>query len=248
LWLLVIGPVWAALYYGIFAFAIRRFNLVTPGRELEEAAKTPRAASGDQFALQLVRAFGGRSNIVSLDACITRLRATLADVTKANPDLLKALGAAGVVVVGNGMQAIFGTRSENLKTEMEEYLQSAGPEAEEMEPASPVKASPPSGFLPRLRDRDAARKASAYIAALGGADNIVRVDACAETRLRIVVRDGGKVGESALRAEGIAAVVRLEGGVLHLLAGLNADQYAAEMRGQLAGAASTAAAAAVPAA
>jgi PTS system glucose-specific IIC component len=56
------------------------------------------------------------------------------------------------------------------------------------------------------------------------------------------------VGESALRAEGIAAVVRLEGGVLHLLAGLNADQYAAEMRGQLAGAASRAAAAAVPAA
>ena len=134
LWLLVIGPVWAAMYYGIFAFAIRRFNLLTPGREVEEAAKTPRAASGDQFALQLVRAFGGRSNIVSLDACITRLRVTLADVTKASPDTLKALGAAGVVVVGNGMQAIFGTRSENLKTEMEEYLKSAGPEADEMEP------------------------------------------------------------------------------------------------------------------
>ena len=248
LWLLVIGPVWAAIYYGIFAFAIRRFNLLTPGREVEEAAKTPRAASGDQFALQLVRAFGGRSNIVSLDACITRLRVTLADVTKASPDTLKALGAAGVVVVGNGMQAIFGTRSENLKTEMEEYLKSAGPEADEMEPPSPVKASPPSGIQPRLRDPDAARKASAYIAALGGADNIVRVDACAETRLRIVVRDDGKVGESALRAEGIAAVVRLEGGVLHLLAGLNADQYAAEMRGQLAAAASRAAAAAVPAA
>jgi len=133
LWLLVIGPVWAAMYYGIFAFAIRRFNLLTPGREVEEVAKTARAASGDQFALQLVRAFGGRSNIVSLDACITRLRVTLADVTKASPDTLKALGAAGVVVVGNGMQAIFGTRSENLKTEMAEYLKSAGPEADEIE-------------------------------------------------------------------------------------------------------------------
>jgi glucose PTS system EIICB or EIICBA component len=248
LWLLVIGPVWAAMYYGIFALAIRRFNLLTPGREVEDAAKTLRAASGDQFALQLVRAFGGRSNIVSLDACITRLRATLADVTKASPDTLKALGAAGVVVVGNGMQAIFGTRSENLKTEMEEYLTSAGPEADEMESPSPVKASPPSGIQPRLRDPDAARKASSYIAALGGAENIGRVDACAETRLRVVVRDEGKVGESALRAEGIAAVVRLDGEVLHLLAGLNADQYAAEMRGQLAAAASRAAAAAVPAA
>jgi glucose PTS system EIICB or EIICBA component len=96
--------------------------------------------------------------------------------------------------------------------------------------------------------RHAARKASGYIYALGGAGNIVRVDACAETRLRVVLRDLGKVGESALRAEGIAAVVRLEGGVLHLLAGLNADQYAAEMRGQLAAAASSAAAAVLPAA
>src|SRR6185295_15819374 len=60
LWLLVIGPIWGAMYYGIFSFAIRRFNLLTPGREVEEAAKTTRAASGDQFARQLVRAFGGR--------------------------------------------------------------------------------------------------------------------------------------------------------------------------------------------
>jgi glucose PTS system EIICB or EIICBA component len=235
LWLLVIGPAWAAMYYGIFAFAIRRFNLLTPGREVEDVrATTTRAASGDQFALQLVRAFGGRSNIVSLDACITRLRVKLLDVTKASPETLKALGAAGVVVVGDGMQAIFGTRSENLKTEMEDYLKSAGPEADEIEVPSPVKPASPSGFHRPLRDPDAARKVSAYLAALGGMANIVRVDACAETRLRIVVRDESQVRESALRAEGIAAVVRLDGQIFHLLAGLNADQYAAEMRGQLA--------------
>jgi PTS system glucose-specific IIC component len=62
------------------------------------------------------------------------------------------------------------------------------------------------------------------------------------------VRDDRKVGESDLQAEGIGAVIRLEGGVVHLLAGLNADQFAAEMRGQLAIAASSAAAAAVSAA
>jgi PTS system glucose-specific IIC component len=235
LWLLVIGPLWAAMYYGVFAFAIRRFNLLTPGREAEEeAGRASRAVSGDQFALQLVRAFGGRSNIVSLDACITRLRVKLADVTKASPDNLKALGAAGVVVVGDGMQAIFGTRSENLKTEMEEYLKDAGPEADEVEGTSPVKTPPPAGLQPRLRDPDAPRKASAYIAALGGRANIVRVDACAETRLRLVVRDSHEVQEAALRAEGVAALVKLDGKVLHLLVGLNADQYAAEMRAQLA--------------
>jgi PTS system glucose-specific IIC component len=235
-WLLAIGPIWAAVYYGVFSFAIRKFNLITPGREAEaESEVTPREAASDQFALQLVRAFGGRSNIVSLDACITRLRVKLADVTKASVDKLKALGATGVVVVGDGMQAIFGTRSENLKTEMQDYLKTAGPEADEIEPESPVKApAPPLGLEPRLRDPDAARKAAACIAALGGKGNIVRVDACAETRLRIVLRDEKQISETALKIEGVAAVVKLPNNVCHLLAGLNADQYAAEMRAQLA--------------
>ena len=236
LWLLIIGPIWAAVYYGVFTFAIRRFNLLTPGREVEsETAKAARSASSDSFALQLVRAFGGRSNIVSLDACITRLRVTLADVTKASVDKLKALGAAGVVVVGDGMQAIFGTQSENLKTEMQEYLKTAGPEADEVEAPSPVKAPAPAGLQPPIRDPDAARKANAYIIALGGKANIVRVDACAETRLRLVVRDGNQIREAALKSDGIAEVVKFDSGrTIHLLAGLNADQYAAEMRGQLA--------------
>jgi PTS system glucose-specific IIC component len=114
-------------------------------------------------------------------------------------------------------------------------LKSAGPEADEAEPPSPVKAPAPAGLQPRLRDPDAARKAQAYIAALGGKANIVRVDACAETRLRLVVRDDTLIRDAALQSEGIAALVKLDGGkTLHLLAGLNADQYAAEMRGQLA--------------
>ena len=237
LWLLVIGPAWGALYFVIFYFAIVRFNLQTPGREIEdEAARAAPAVSGDPFTLQLVRAFGGRSNITSLDACITRLRATLADVSKASPDKLKALGATGVVVVGSGMQAIFGTRSENLKTEMEDYLRSAGGEADQVEAIAGAASAPPAGIETRVRDADAPRKASAYLAALGGKSNIVRVEACAETRLRVVVRDPGQVNEAALRAEGIAALASVDRETLHLLAGLGADQYATEMRAQLAGA------------
>jgi PTS system glucose-specific IIC component len=156
-------------------------------------------------------------------------------VTKASPEKLKALGAAGVVVVGDGIQAIFGTQSENLKTDMQEYLKSAGPEADEVEAPSPVSTPVPAGLSPPVRDPDAARKASAYIAALGGKANIVRVDACAETRLRLVVRDQAQVREAQLESEGIAAVMMLDNGkALHLLVGFNADQYAAEMRGQLA--------------
>jgi PTS system glucose-specific IIC component len=234
LWLWVLGPLWAALYYGVFSFAIRRFNLLTPGREVEqEAVVAARNVSAGSFELQLVRAFGGRSNIASLDACITRLRVALKDVTKASPEKLKALGAAGVVVVGDGVQAIFGTQSENLKTEVQEYLKTAGPEADQIEEPSPVKA-PPAGIQPPLRDPDAARKATIFISALGGAANIVRVDACAVTRLRLVVRDEAQVKEAELKAGGIACLAKLDGNTVHLLAGLNADQYAAEMRAQLA--------------
>src|SRR3954447_21554796 len=157
LWLFVLGPIWAALYYAVFTVAIRAFNLATPGREVEdEGATSARSASSGRFALQLVRAFGGRSNIASLDACITRLRVKLHDVSKANPDKLKALGAAGVVVVGDGLQAIFGTRSENLKTEMQDYLKSAGPEADEVDPPAAIHAPPAAGVISKLRDPAAA--------------------------------------------------------------------------------------------
>jgi PTS system glucose-specific IIC component len=235
LWLFVIGPIWGLIYYGIFSFAIRTFNLATPGREVEdEATRAARSASSDNFALQLVRAFGGRSNIDSLDACITRLRVKLHDVTKANPEKLKALGAAGVVVVGDGVQAIFGTQSENLKTEMQEYLKTAGPEADQVEAPSPVQAPPTAGVVSKLRDPDAARKVAAWIAALGGAGNVERVDECAETRLRVVLRDPARVDENGLTTAGVDASVRLPANVVHLLVGLNADQYAAEMRAQLA--------------
>ena len=157
-------------------------------------------------------------------------------MTKASPEKLKALGAAGVVVVGDGVQAIFGTQSENLKTEMQEYLKTAGPEADEVEAPSPVKAPPPAGLSAagcaiRMRrakpaptsPRSAARRtSSAWMPAPRRACG----SSCA-TKHRFAKRRS--------KAEGIAAVVMLDNGkTLHLLAGLNADQYAAEMRGQLA--------------
>ena len=89
-------------------------------------------------------------------------------------------------------------------------------------------------MISKLRDSDAARKVAAWIAALGGAANIERADECAETRLRIVVRDPAGVDENSLTSAGVDALVNLPNNTIHLLVGLNADQYAAEMRGQLA--------------
>ena len=233
---LIIGPMYFVVYFLVFTVLIRTFNLKTPGREDEEVDRGEAIEdAANRFSQQLVLAFGGRSNIKDLDACITRLRVGVNDVGKVNQKKLKALGAAGVLVVGDNMQAIFGTRSENLKTDIEEYLKVAGDEAElSAEHIEDVSYEPP-GTEPKLRDPQAAEKAREIITGLGGRANIVKVEAAAETRLRVVVRDPDIVDEPVLTAAGIAGMATLPGGTLHLIAGRNADQYAAEMRGQLVG-------------
>jgi len=234
-WLFVLGPIWAAVYYGIFRFAILKFDLKTPGREIEEVRATDaKEVIAGSLAQQIVRALGGRGNIAALDACITRLRVKLHDISKVNAPKLKALGAAGVVTVGDGVQVIFGTGAENYKTDIQEYLNAAGAEADETEVPSPTESGHAAGANAKLRDPDAAHKAAAVIAALGGRQNIERVDACAETRMRIVLKDCDCVSGGGIPAAHIAGVVKLPGNVVHLLAGFNADQYAAEMRRQLA--------------
>ncbi|MBI6219650.1 PTS glucose transporter subunit IIBC [Proteus mirabilis] len=120
----IIGILYAITYYSIFRFLIVKLNLKTPGREVEDknAKQTDKSAMGQS----LVAAFGGKDNISSLDACITRLRIGVKEIDKVDRDELKRLGAAGVVVVGSGIQAIFGPKSDNLKTEMDEYIRSIG--------------------------------------------------------------------------------------------------------------------------
>ncbi|MEX3740499.1 glucose PTS transporter subunit EIIB, partial [Mycolicibacterium porcinum] len=79
-------------------------------------------ARADTRAEQIIAAFGGRENLVNVDACITRLRMEVADKAKVDQDRLKALGAAGVIEVGNSVQAVFGTSSEALKNEIVDSL------------------------------------------------------------------------------------------------------------------------------
>ena len=236
LWLLVLGPVWALVYYGTFRWLITRFNLKTPGREAEEAAEAGAAdTDGDDFARELVLAFGGRGNIKNLDACITRLRVELNDMALASPERLKTLGAAGVLTVGNSMQAIFGTQAENLKTSMEDYLKTAGSEADLT--AAPQPTIAPSATIAApipQADPEINEKGISLLGALGGSTNIVEVESCAETRLRLVVRDEASVDETALRAAGVWGVMHVADRTLHLLVGLHAERYAAEMKARLA--------------
>ena len=123
-WLIPLGAVYAAVYYGVFRTIITAFNLKTPGREDEESGS--QVVVGPELAGKLIIAFGGNANINSIDACITRLRVAVVDVKKVDQEAIKALGARGVMVVGNNMQAIFGTQSENIKTAMHEVNKAGG--------------------------------------------------------------------------------------------------------------------------
>jgi PTS system N-acetylglucosamine-specific IIC component len=139
------GLVFFALYYVLFRFVITKWNMRTPGREIESdfdaeeranvsegsdsATAIPTAAVAtaarpvaDSKAEQLIAAFGGRENLVNVDACITRLRMDVADPKKVDHNRLKSLGAAGVIEVGSSVQAVFGTQAEALKNQIIDAL------------------------------------------------------------------------------------------------------------------------------
>ena len=124
LWLFpIVGAGYAIIYYTVFRVLIKALDLKTPGRE--DASEDRKVGATSEMAPALIAAFGGKENITNLDACITRLRVSVADVAKVDQAGLKTLGAAGVVVAGSGVQAIFGTKSDNLKTEMDEYIRNS---------------------------------------------------------------------------------------------------------------------------
>ena len=138
--LVVMGLVFFVLYYVLFRFAIVRWNMRTPGREPDEEFDAEQAANltdgptgagargggtavaAQDRAEQLIAAFGGRENLVNVDACITRLRIEVADKAEVDKARLKALGAAGVIEVGNNVQAIFGTQADALKSDINAAL------------------------------------------------------------------------------------------------------------------------------
>ncbi|WP_432665953.1 glucose-specific PTS transporter subunit IIBC [Wukongibacter baidiensis] len=122
-WYLVIpvGIAFFVIYYFGFRFAIRKWNIKTPGREDDEADVNVDVEAGD-LATNVLEALGGKQNIKNLDACITRLRVTVNDIKKVDKERIKALGAAGVLEVGNNIQAIFGPKSDQLKTQIKDVM------------------------------------------------------------------------------------------------------------------------------
>lgn len=116
-WLVIpVGLVYAVIYYFVFRFLITKFNYKTPGREDKQVEASTATAS--ELPFEVLDAMGGQENIKHLDACITRLRVEVKEKSKVDVAGLKALGASGVLEVGNNMQAIFGPKSDQIKHDM----------------------------------------------------------------------------------------------------------------------------------
>ena len=242
-WLvLVLGPVYAVIYYVVFRLAIGWLDLKTPGREEAVAAAPGMAPAGGMVpagsaalagsaarARDLVLAFGGADNIASLDACITRLRVAVRDPALIDERALTALGASGVMRVGKGVQAVFGPLSEHLKTNMEDYLRASGAAAGAVPAPAPAVRSPASAAAaapdPALR-----ATAGRLLAALGERANVRELQALAHTRLRVRLADPTRFDEAAAKRAGVAAVMRAAPGVLHLIVGEQAGPLAAAMQ------------------
>ncbi|MDY2819640.1 MAG: glucose PTS transporter subunit IIA [Hominisplanchenecus sp.] len=143
-WMLIIpvGIIYFFLYYFIFTFLIKKFDLKTPGREDDDvetklytkadvnARKAAGAAeiageSEDALSEAITRGLGGAKNIADVDCCATRLRCTVKKAALVNDTILKSTGASGVVHKGNGVQIIYGPRVTVIKSNLEDYLETA---------------------------------------------------------------------------------------------------------------------------
>lgn len=152
-WLRIIpvGIIYFLLYYLIFTFLIKKFNLKTPGREDDDtetklytkadvnARKTAGAkgtssegaSASDPVSALIARGLGGASNITDVDCCATRLRVTVADPSKVSDTLLKQTDARGVIKKGEGIQVIYGPHVTVIKANLEDYLASPAAAADE---------------------------------------------------------------------------------------------------------------------
>ena len=167
-----------------------RFNLKTPGREAEAVTAAP-AAFGSARGADFLAALGGPANVRTVDACMTRLRLTMADPAAVDEARLKALGARGMVRPGgDALQVVLGPIADQVAGEIRESI--------------------------RHVNAPAADATEAWLDALGGADNVLDLQH-RSSRLIARLADPARADEAALKKLGARAVTRTENGGLHIL-------------------------------
>ena len=141
IWIIIVGVVYFIVYYLLFSFLINKLDLKTPGRDDSDEVKLYRRSdveakkkgeakadnvnSSDELSEMICKGLGGKKNISDVDCCATRLRCTVYKAELVNDSLLKNTGASGVVHKGNGVQIIYGPRVTVIKSNFEDYLETA---------------------------------------------------------------------------------------------------------------------------
>jgi PTS system N-acetylglucosamine-specific IIC component len=246
---LVVGVVYFIIYYGLFRFFIRKFNMATPGREpattdAQTDADTTVAgglippvpgaavAASNTRAAKYVAALGGASNLTLVDACTTRLRLSVVDSEKVSEPQLKTIGARGVLKRGaTNVQVIIGPEADLIADEIRselEHSSTRGATHASSTPAQPAVAAVSVDQTPGPLDPDPFR----WLAVFGGATNVASLDAVAQTRLRVVVRDPSSVDRQRLSSLDVAWV---SADTFHIVVGAAAQRYATQLSARLSG-------------
>ncbi|HEY6139315.1 MAG TPA: N-acetylglucosamine-specific PTS transporter subunit IIBC [Thermoanaerobaculia bacterium] len=206
LWLLPVGAIYFAVYYGVFRVCITAFNLQTPGREVDApVAVAPVASRGAAF----VEALGGAANLASVDACATRLRLIVASPDAIDELALKGLGAHAVVKVSSdALQVVLGPIADQVADEIRAQLRATAPR---------------SAIAPEV--------IAGLLAALGGRENVREIEAVATSRLRVRVANATAVDTDAIASLGLRGIAQPTADRVHVLVGPSAAEALTMLRG-----------------
>lgn len=141
IWIVVVGLVYAVIYYFVFYFMITKFDFKTPGREADDeetklytrkdinarkdAAVVKEEDGFDRVSALILKGLGGKANLADVDCCATRLRVTVSNPDLVQDSLLRESGASGVIHKGNGVQVIYGPQVSVVKSNLEDFLDTA---------------------------------------------------------------------------------------------------------------------------
>ncbi|MDP5279654.1 N-acetylglucosamine-specific PTS transporter subunit IIBC [Sphingomonas sp. DG1-23] len=214
--LLPVGAAYFAIYYFAFSWSIRRWDLKTPGRDMEVTLAAQQAAVGARGPAVL-GALGGTANVRSVDACTTRLRLVVGDFAAIDENALRALGARGVLKLDNGaLQVVFGPIADQVAGEVRAAM-AAGPVAAPTTPVA-IPAMPAAAAAP-VAPAVPAFDAEVIARALG--EGNIRAVRARGTRLLVELADLAKIDRSALARGGILAALVPDDAArpVHLIAG-----------------------------
>ena len=145
----LVGIVYAIIYYHVFKFAILKFNIKTPGREDENESEEIEEISAGELGNAVMEALGGKSNIKEIDNCISRLRLVLNNTKLADEKKLKATGSLGVIKIDeHNIQVVYGTKVEKVAFELKRSYRSGAKESQGKEEF----LSPMTGKLIAMED------------------------------------------------------------------------------------------------